>query len=306
MMQPVSFSARLKKAGTPYVLLAPAVLLLLLISLYPFFTAIRDAFTDVDYVGGESHFVGLGTFRDLIANTGTGQFFWHSAMNSVIWTGAVVLGQLVLGLLAALVLNEKFPGRAFFRTAVLVPIAIPTVMSLMTWRWMYDPSYGLINHYLRMIGVVHGQKAWILQTNSTIWPLVVVGIWLGFPFMCLMLLSGLQSIPQETYEAAMLDGAGTLQKLRYITLPQLRPIIVIAVTLETLWWWNHFDTLMILGTAGQTGFNQNIATLPILAWIEAFRWGHLALGAAISVVSMVLLGGLMSWNVRRQLRSINR
>src|SRR4029434_3220704 len=153
------------------------------------------------------------------------------------------------------------------------------------WQWMYDPFYGLINHYLRLFHLLSGPTAWVGQPTSPLWPLIIVGIWLGFPFMSLMLLSGLQSIPQEFYEAAKVDGANLVDRFRYITLPQLRPVIVVAVMLHVLWWWNHFDTIMISGSGGGA-FAYGAMTLPILAWFTAFRWSYLGRGAAISVMSM--------------------
>jgi multiple sugar transport system permease protein len=215
----------------------------------------------------------------------------------------VVGGQFLLGGGVALVLNEKFPGRSLVRTLTMLPIALPTVILALTWQWMYDPYYGLINHYFVKWGLLEGPKIWVGQTNSTLWPLIVVGIWRGFPFMALMLLSGLQSIPEELYDAAKVDGANAVARLLYITLPQMRTIIGIALMLNTLWWWNHFDIIMIVGTTGgQYGYGSS--TLPILGWYEAFRWSHLASGAAISVLAMVGIGGLIFLNARREMRAV--
>jgi multiple sugar transport system permease protein len=293
-----------RKGIVPYALLLPAVAALLLFSLYPFSRGIWSSFTSIGWVGDEASFVGLDNYRTLVSGeVGAGKFFQDAAARSVYWTVAVVAGQLAMALLTALVLNERFPGRVLFRTAILAPIAVPTVILALTWQWMYDPFYGLINHYLRLLGLVSGPKIWILQANSSLWPLIVVGIWLGFPFMSLMLLSGLQGIPQELYEAAKVDGANQFERFRDITLPQLRTVIAIAVMLHALWWWNHFDVLMILGS-GSGQFGYNTMTLPILAWFEAFRWSHLARGAAISVVSMAVLAAVMIWNARRELRPV--
>ncbi|MGH2617878.1 MAG: carbohydrate ABC transporter permease [Thermomicrobiales bacterium] len=293
-----------RKGLAPYALLAPAVAALLLFSLYPFLSGIGYSFTNIGWVGDQATFAGLANYHTLMSGeVGAGKFFQDAAVRSVYWTAAVVAGQLALGLITALVLNEHFPGRVLFRTAILAPIAVPTVILALTWQWMYDPFYGLINHYLNQLGVIDGPKVWILQPNSSLWPLIVVGIWLGFPFMSLMLLSGLQGIPRELYEAAMADGATAFERFRDITIPQLRTVIAIAVMLHVLWWWNHFDILMILGSgAGQFGYGT--MTLPILAWFEAFRWSHLARGAAISVVSMAVLAAVMIWNARRELRAV--
>jgi multiple sugar transport system permease protein len=300
-----SYSRALRKNSLPYLLLVPTVVALLAFSLYPFLSGIWYSFTSIGWIGDQMKFVGLDNYQRIITgNVGAAKFFKEAVVRSIVWTATVVAGQFVLGMFTALVMNERFPGRFFFRTAILVPIAMPTVILALTWQWMYDPFYGLINHYLKLLGLLSGPKAWVGQPNSPLWPLIIVGIWRGFPFMSLMLLSGLQSIPQEFYEAAKVDGANMIDRFRYITLPQMRTIITIAVVLHILWWWNHFDIIQIIGTNGQL-FTYGAATLPILAWFEAFRWSHLSRGAAISVISMLVLIGVMVWNVRRELRSVS-
>jgi multiple sugar transport system permease protein len=278
---------------------------LLAFSLYPFLSGIWYSFTSIGWIGDQVRFVGLDNYQRIVTgNVGAAKFFKEALVRSIVWTAAVVAGQFIIGMFTALVMNERFPGRFFFRTAILVPIAMPTVILALTWQWMYDPFYGLINHYLKLLGLLSGPKAWVGQPNSSLWPLIVVGIWRGFPFMGLMLLSGLQSIPQELYEAAKVDGANIIDRFRYITVPQMRTIITISLVLHVLWWWNHFDIIQIIGANGQL-FSYSSATLPILAWFEAFRWSHLSRGAAISVVSMLVLLGIMIWNVRRELRSVS-
>ncbi len=301
----VSRVRSLRKSSLPYLLLVPTVVALLAFSLYPFLSGIWYSFTSIGWIGDEMKFVGLDNYqRILTGNVGAAKFFKQALVQNIYWTAAVVTGQFLVGMFTALVLNERFPGRFFFRTAILVPIAMPTVILALTWQWMYDPFYGLINHYLKLLGLLSGPKAWVGQPNSPLWPLIIVGIWRGFPFMGLMLLSGMQSIPQELYEAAKVDGANKIDRFRYVTLPQMQTIITIAVVLHVLWWWNHFDIIQIIGTNGIL-FTYGAATLPILAWFEAFRWSHLSRGAAISVISMLVLLGVMVWNVRRELRSVS-
>jgi len=295
---------RARRALVPYVFILPAVVALLLFSIYPFLTGIWYSFTSIDYVGELAHLVGLKNYLQLFAgDVGAAKLFKEAFAHSIIWTVTVVGGQFIVGLGAALVLNEKFPGRTLFRTLTMLPIAVPTVIMALTWQWMYDPYFGIINHYLVEWGMLKAPIIWVGQTTSTVWPLIVVGIWLGFPFMALMLLSGMQGIPEELYDAAKVDGAGAGARLFNVTLPQLRTIIGIAIMLHILWWWNSFDVLLIVGTTGgQYGYNSS--TLPILGWVEAFRWSHLALGAAISVMSMISIGAVIVWNARREMRAI--
>ncbi len=288
----------------PYGLLLPAIVALVMFSVYPFVSGIWYSFTNISYIGDKAHLVGLVNYQRILAgDVGAARFFRQALEHSVVWTVVVVAGQFAMGLLTALVLNERFPARALFRTAILVPIAIPTVVLALTWEWLYDPLYGPINFCLQHLGLLHGPKAWVGQPNSPIWPLMIVAIWRGFPFMGVMLLSGLQGIQADLYEAARVDGANVVHRFRYVTLPQLRTTITIAVMLHVIWWWNHFDIIRIMGSGGGQ-FSYESMTLPILAWYEAFAWSHLSRGAAISIVSMLALSLILVWNVRREIRSV--
>jgi multiple sugar transport system permease protein len=247
--------------------------------------------------------VGLENYRIILTSTtGATGFFDEAFFRTIYWTLSVVVGQFILGLAVALVLNEAFPGRGLFRSLILAPIALPTVILGLTWQWMYDPNYGLINHYLQLFGLLDGPKVWVGQSDLPMYPIVIVAIWRGFPLMALMLLSGMQSIPSELYEVAKVDGANVIDRFVHVTLPQLRTIIVIALMLHLIWWWNHFDLIKIIGTQG-ADYPYGSATLPLLAWFQSFRWDHLAYGAAISVMAMVIVGGLMVWNARREMRA---
>jgi multiple sugar transport system permease protein len=303
-MQAVSVSPRTQRSLLPYLFIFPAVLALLLFSIYPFITGIWYSFTDIEFVGDVANFIGLKNYQQLFnGNVGNAKLFKDAFWHSITWTILVVGGQFVIGLGVALLLNEKFPGRTIFRTLTILPIALPTVIMALTWQWMYDPFYGLINHYLVAWGFLSKPIIWVGQTTSSLWPLIVVGIWRGFPFMALMLLSGLQGIPEELYDAAKVDGAGAVARLWSITLPQMSTIIGIALMLHVLWWWNHFDILLIVGTSGAQ-FGYQSSTLPILGWVEAFRWSHLALGAAISVIAMIGVSGVIVWNTRREIKAV--
>jgi multiple sugar transport system permease protein len=272
-------------------------------SLYPFLTGIGYSFTDMGWVNDDAEFVGMRNYELLFkGNVGIARYFKLAITQSLLWTGLVVAGQFIFAMITALVLNEKFPLRWLFRTAVIVPIAIPTVVLALTWQWMYDPLYGLINFYLLKFGIIDKAIIWVGSAQTEIWPLIVVGIWKGFPFMSLMLLSGLQAISTEMYEAARVDGSNAFQRFIYITLPQMRTTITIAIILHIIWWWNHFDIINIVAGSGGV-FAYGAATLPILSWFESFRWNHLGRGAAISVISMLIILVLILWNARREMRS---
>jgi multiple sugar transport system permease protein len=288
----------------PYFFLAPTLVALLLFSVYPFIMGILFAFQDVTWFGGTAHWIGLENFQRILeGSSGSAQFFRQALKQTVIWTVGVVGGQLVLGYATALLLNQRVPGRWIFRTLILVPWALPSVVVALTWQWLYDPFFGLINHYLNQLGLIHGPKVWVGQPNSSIGPIMLVGIWRGLPFMALMLLSGLQAIPEELYDAAKVDGANLVQRFRFITLPLMRTITAVVVMLTTMWWWNSFDLQKIMSPVGNIG--NRTMTLPVLAWYEAFNWHHLGRGAAISVISLLLMLVVMIPSVRREMRTVD-
>lgn len=293
------------KHSLPYFLILPAVISLVLFSLSPFISGIWYSFTSIGWINDIVKFIGLSNYQQiLVGEVGIAKFFRLAVVQTIYWTVFGVAGQFVLAMATALILNEKFPGRFIFRTAVLVSIAMPTVVLALTWQWMYDPFYGIVNHYLYLLGVIHNPNTiWVGSTNSTIWPLIVVSIWRGFPFMSLMLLSGMQGISQELYEAAKVDGANVLDRFWHITLTQMRTTIMITLVLNIIWTWNSFDIVMVVGSTWGVVASKAL-TLPLLAWVDSFRWNHLGRGAAVSVMSMVLILGLLFWSARRELRSV--
>ena len=296
--------SQIRKGSLPYVFIFPAAIALIAFSIYPFISGIWYSFTSIGWVTDTANFVGLDNYKTIFEGTvGAAKLFKEALWRSSYWTVSTVGGQFILGMLVALILNERFPGRGLYRVGMMVSIAMPTVILALTWQWMYDPYYGLINFFLNKLGLIEIPKIWVGQTNSALWPLIIIAIWRGFPFMSVMLLSGLQGIPEELYESAKVDGANLINRFIHITLPQLRTIIMIALMLNILWWWNHFDIVMIVGTAGAE-FGYNSATIPYLAWVEAFRWSHLSRGAAISVIAMLMIGLIIYWNARRESKSV--
>lgn len=292
------------KKLTPYYYLAPTILALFLFSVYPLVSGVVYSFTDISFVGGEAHWVGPDNFTSLFkGHIGSAKFFKQAFVQTFQWTICVVGGQFVIGLVTALLLNREFKGRAIFRVLILLPWTVPGVVMALTWQWMYDPFFGLINYYLKAFGLISDFQTWVGQPTSTIWPQVVVGIWRGIPFMTLMLLSGLQSIPKELYEAAKVDGANALQSFLNITLPSMRTIIAIVLMLTTMWWWNSFDIQKIMSPVDSLGYRAS--TLPILAWFESFQWKHLGKGAAISVISLVVLMVFMVSRAKKEMESIH-
>ncbi len=213
----------------------------------------------------------------------------------------VVGGQFLIGFVTALLLNREFVGRRVFSLLIMLPWTIPSVVMTLTWQWMYDPFYGLINFFWKnwdlFQSILPGLDNQLQRSGlSDRWN------WRGIPFMTLLLLSGLKAIDKEVYEAARVDGANAFQQFRYITLPSLKTIIVINVMLNVMWWWNSFDIQKIMSPVGSLGYKAS--TLPILAWFESFQWKHLGSGAAISIISLVFLLVLMINEVKQEMKTV--
>ncbi len=167
-MRSAQLTHRTLRALVPYGFILPAVIALLIFSIYPFVSGIWYSFTSMGWVGDAANFVGLKNYQSLfVGNVGAAKLFKDAFVRSIIWTVLVVGGQFVIGMGVALVLNEKFPGRTIFRTLTMLPIALPTVILALTWQWMFDPYYGLINHYLVQWGILNAPKIWVGQTNSS-------------------------------------------------------------------------------------------------------------------------------------------
>jgi multiple sugar transport system permease protein len=292
-----------KKNLLPYWLILPTLMALIIFSLYPLLSGIYFSFTDIKYVGDKADWNGFQNYITIFqGRIGSARFFTQSFWQTIEWTVCVVGGQFIIGFATALLLNRDFFGKSIFNVLILIPWTIPSVVMCLTWQWMYDPFFGLINFYLQKWGIIQEYITWVGQPTSTIWPQVIVGIWRGIPFMALMLLSGLKAIDKELYEAARVDGANTIQQFLYITLPSMKTIITINLMLTTMWWWNSFDIQKIMSPVGSLGYKAS--TLPILAWFESFQWKHLGRGAAISIISLIVLSFIMVNRVKQEMKAV--
>lgn len=279
-------TARIKKFSIPYFFIAPCALLIGLILLYPLARGIVSSFYNVNLlIPLPSKFVGLENFIRLFKDN----LFWTALTNSIIWTVVILVAQMAGGLGVALLLNQKIKGRRFFRSLILIPWVIPAAIGAITWRWIYAEQYGLLNFILYRLHIIDHYKAWLAEPSFALPAVIVVAIWKGIPFVTIVLLAGLQSIPQTLYEAARIDGAGAFPIFWRITLPLIKSIALIVALLTSIWTFNHFETVQIM-TRGGPG----TATLlmPIYAYklfLESFQISYAStLATAMLGLMMVL------------------
>jgi len=260
-----------------YFFILPAMIAIFALVFYPMTYAGYISLFETNLVT-KWDFVGLGNYIRTLAGHGV---FWQSMRITGIWTFFVVLGHFVLGMVLALLLNKRIKGRTFFRIIFFLPWVVPTVAAAVIWKWLYNPTFGLLHYLLNSIGLVG--RAGLLENTSTALPAVsIVAIWKGFPFVMIMLLAGLQAIPVELYEAAEVDGAGKFHKFWYITLPQLRYVALVAGILDTVWWFKHF-TMVYLLTGGGPVYATSIIAVNI--YNKAFQ--DFYFGEAASIAMMV-------------------
>ncbi|HKI58148.1 MAG TPA: sugar ABC transporter permease [Trueperaceae bacterium] len=277
------FSLEARRARTAWLFLAPSLIVILLVAGYPLFRTIELSVTQTNLLQFPLHskFVGLLNFKFLFQDTQ----WWHSVLNTVVFTVVSVTAETVLGLGIAMLVNAKFPGRGAMRTAMLIPWAIPTVVSAQMWRWMYNDVYGVINDLFMKLHLTNTSYAWLANPKLMMPAVISVDVWKTTPFMALLLLAGLQSIPGELYEAARVDGASPWQNFVRVTLPLLRPALLVALIFRTLDALRVFDAIYVM-----TGTNPNTMSMAVYARQQLVDFGALGYGSAMSVGIFVIIG----------------
>ena len=273
----------------PYGLLTPAFLVLILFfflpALYNFYLSFRRLSLFQLDSGGE--FVGFANYVTLFTRSDT----WHVLWNTLFWlTFVTVALRLLLGLAFALLVNADALKRARLAgvatTLMLVPWVVSPVVAVAVWQWLLHPRYGAVNQLLLQAGLVERGLPFLVNTDTVWWAVIAIFTWRETPFVAITLLAGLQAIPSSLYEAARIDGAGLLQIFTKITLPMLRPVIVVVTLLSTIWTFNNFVYVWLATRGGPGNFTQVLATD---MYSEAFINYRLGLGASIGVLMSVVM-----------------
>ena len=266
-----------------YLLIAPAVIALLAITGYPLLYNLWNSFHTVqlaDPAAGRG-FSGFRNYTELFSEPGFTADLWHTLLFTII----SVTAELVVGLALAVVLNKRFTGRGLVRAAILVPWAVPTVVSAMLWKTMVDPQAGLINYLLRALHLPGAGITWSANAWAS-WVVVICSdAWKTIPLMAIILLAGLQLIPGEVYEAAQVDGASGWRTFRKITLPLLRPALMVALIFRTIGAFLVFDVIYILTGGGPGSSTETLGYLNWKAFLVDSDFGY---GGAISIALVVL------------------
>lgn len=263
--------------------IAPPLILLLALVGYPLVQTVYLSFMRSTLIDPTPIFVGFNNFTAIFSSAK----FWNVALNSIIWTVGITLGQTVLGMVSALILNRKFVGRGGLRALVVIPWVMPGVIAGVLWKLLYDPSLGPINEISRALGLGGSGIAWLGNPQTALLAVMVVAIWKGFPLSAVMYTAAFQNVPEELREAARLDGAGVFRVFTSVVLPSMAPTIRSTVLLTTVWTFNYFDLTYVM-TQGGPGTSTDI--FPTAIYRIAFQDVNYGLSSAYGVVSVLVLG----------------
>lgn len=272
----------------PFLFIAPTVVVLLALSIYPLFYAIKVSFQTTT---GQQVVWSLQNFTRLVSD----KFFLAALSHTLVYALLALTFEFLLGLGLAVLMNQALRARSFFRAMLLVPMMLPPVVVGVVWRLMLNSNFGAINGTLKRFGINTAALTWTASPNLAFASVIVVDIWQWTPFVFLVLLAGLQAIPQEPYEAAVIDGSSAWQTFRYITLPLLRPAILIVLLLRTMDLLRVFDQIFIL-TEGGPGFATE--TISLYIYRTAFRFSNFGYAAAMSFVLLIITNIISMFYIR--------
>jgi trehalose/maltose transport system permease protein len=260
-----------------WLLVFPSILVVLVVAVYPLFETFRLSLTNKRLASArETRYVGLDNYRNLFDDRIFVDAFW----NTVKFTVTSVFFEFVLGMIIALTIHSNFKGRGGVRASMLIPWAIPTVVSATMWQWMYHDVFGVINDLLvNRLHILNDKVAWLANPDTALWAIVAVDVWKTTPFMALLLLAGLQLVPGDVYEAATVDGASKWKQFWGITLPLLKPAILVALIFRTLDAFRVFDVVYVMKR-----YATDSMTLAVYTQRETLEKARIGFGSAAAVI----------------------
>jgi multiple sugar transport system permease protein len=261
-----------------YLLLLPASVVLFFVLLFPIFSTLLQSF-GISFDNYNFTFV---NYTRLLSDVE----FWQSLKNTIVFVACSISGDLLIGLGAALLLNQAIRGKAFFRVLFMLPWMIPSVVTGATWKWMYNATSGIINSVLLYIGLIDKPVLWLSMQSTAMFSIIVANIWRGFPYVMLILLAGLQTIPQSIYEAGAIDGASALKRFFYLTLPNLKKQIVIVLALITVWEFRQIDLVMTMTGGGPGNLTDVLVTNVYKQYFQFLQFDY---ASAIAIVMSVFM-----------------
>ncbi len=286
-----------EKIRAAWVFLTPMILVLLAVAAWPLLRTIWLGFTDARLsVPGSGQWIGFENYLYYLDyGEGDGEWiglladptWWRAVWNTVYFTVIAVSIETLLGLIVALVLNAQFPFRGFVRAAILVPWAIPTIVSAKMWDWMLNDQFGILNDLFMTVGLISAPIAWTSSPDTAMWAVIMVDVWKTTPFMALLILAGMQMLPGDIYEAAKVDGINPIKVFFKVTLPLIKPAIMVAIIFRMLDSLRIFDLIYVL-----TPNNAQTVTMSVYARQHLFDFDNFAYGSAASTLLFLIIAGI--------------
>ncbi len=265
---------------TRYIFILPALIIVLALFIYPFFSSIYYSFTNKNLILPNYKFVGFDNYIKVVKDP----IFWASFFNSIKWTVLSLIGQIIVGFTLALALNRVKKFKWLYKTLLIVPWAFPTIVIVFSWQWILNGVYGYLPNILVQLGIVKDIPEFLTNPTMAFITLVFINIWFGAPLIMVNVLSALQTVPQEQYEAAMIDGASSMQVFRFITVPHIKLVVGLLVVLRTVWIFNNFDIIYLMTGGGPAN---STMTMPIYAY--NMGWGSKLLGRSSAVTVLLFI-----------------
>lgn len=272
-----------RKKMEPWYYVGPIFLLLVIMFGYPLIKSVVMAFQNYKLGNANVYFNDFANFHKMFGD----KDFLLLLKNSVVYVVVSVFGQFIGGLILALCLRDKFKGRGIYQSIVFLPWAFSAFVVGLVFRWSFNGEYGVVNDLLMKLGIIKKGIAWLGTPGLSLVVVILAMIWIGIPFFGIMILAALQSIPDEIYEAADMDGCGMFRKFFSLTLPYIKPTVIMTILLRTIWIFNSFDLVVIVTQGGPANYSQ---TLPSYMYTKAFSGYDFGLAGAFGVLLMVILG----------------
>jgi len=269
-----------KKNYTRWLFVLPAIIIVLALFVYPIISSFYFSFTNKNLIRPTYDFVGFDNYIAVLKDKG----FWNAFLNSLKWTIFSLGGQLLVGFTAALALNKVKHLKGFYKTLLIIPWAFPSIVIAFSWQWILNGVYGFLPNILVQLGLCDTPPQFLTDRVLAFVVLVFINIWFGAPMIMVNVLAALQTVPQDQYEAAEIDGAKGWQSFLYITVPHIKVVTGLLVVLRTVWIFNNFDLIYLITGGGPAGATQ---TVPVYAY--DMGWGTKLLGKSSAVTVLLFI-----------------
>lgn len=268
-----------EKRITPYILVGPSILVLLVMVCYPFFSNIYYSFLDFTLVKKDVPFVFLENYITVFQK----DYFWNTLLRTFVWTISNIAVMLVLGILTSFTLNSGFKGKTLFQSALLIPWILPEVVTGYTWKWMLTSEYGIVNNLLTFLGIINYDFSWFKTGTAAMAAVIIANVWRGYPFMTVMFYAKLKTLSKDQVEAARIDGANGFQIFYNVILEHLKPIIQKCTVLAFIWTFNSFSIIFTMTNGGPIDKTE---TFPLIIQKTAFQNFKFSEASTMSIIMM--------------------